>query len=277
MKTIFLVFAGMADIPRESHGEATPLSVADMPSMAELAAASTVTHYDPFNKGYELSPLNAMLSLFGYDFEKGIPLENHLKDFGFSENFNPSIFSHGALTIPFFSGHGATVTTSLIARGIGRLASLYPVDIYQPGNNNMQIADTIASETLAQIKVNEFVFAYVDFAYWASLNGDFDAKREAIELIDSNIITPIADFVWHAKEKMNLAVSAGFIASSHKRQIEPGRVPALIYYNDFNHYNHISSFNENLVKFDGSIPFEKPSDLIRHLALFIPPEEELPF
>ena len=276
MKTILIVIGGMADIPDRELGGKTPMMVADMPSLKALSEGGMTGLYLPVEKGFPVSVQTTLLSMFGYDLRKGIPSSDDLISLALEEKPQAHVsMKTNGLIIPFFSGHGVTITSSLVARGIGKLSFLEPTDLYTIGSEEREIANTIAAETISKIGSNEFVFVYIDSPYKAAKAGEPELKQESLEIIDSHILSPVADFVWHAKEQMNLAITSGFISSWRTRSIMAGKVPAVIYFNDDIRY-HKGVFNE-LEICKEELNFKKPYDLMRFLSLFMPPEPQLQF
>lgn len=102
--------------------------------------------------------------------------------------------------------------------------------------------------------------------------GDLRGKIEAIEKIDRDVITPIADYVWNAKEQMNMVVVSECITSWRSRDNVRGEVPAVVYFNDDVPYD-TKSFDEQSVV-DGPLNTPLPGDLIRKLVTFEPFIEE---
>lgn len=271
MKTIFIVIGGLADIPDPEHDGQTPLMAASTPSLDALAKCGCCGAILPLGNEVPVTPENAILSLLGYDFSRGIVPLSTLSKFGAGMSFpqnNLRLF-----VVPKFSGHGVVVSDIDSVRGAAMMAMLKPlfpmgegIDISE-GNPTGSLADK-AMLAIKAIDFFDFVLIYVDGPDRAAMQGDVMAKIEAIEAIDKDLITPVADFVWNAKLQMNLVVTGDLISSWKTRDRRHGDVPAVVYFNDDLPYD-MDRFDEITAK-DGPLNAPLPGDLIRLLVSFEP-------
>lgn len=230
MKTILIILGGAADrISLSPNGE-TPLAAAVTPSLDALAQISDIGYVRTVPYYLSMTAKNAVFNILGYDQRRGDITETELMELGFNADFpsGPLPF----FNIPYFSGHGSMITTSPLIRGIARLASLTPVDIYSPGASDEDIYDVMASEAIRLSEKQEFVGIYVDEPAQAARLKNYEAKIKAIEAIDSHLISPIADYVWRAGEPMVLAIIPDMAVSCYTGAPVEGKVPAMLYNNE---------------------------------------------
>lgn len=258
-----IVAGGMADVPGL---EPTPMMQADIPSMSQLAGDGYFTTYRPVEEDFETTPESALLSLMGYDLHKGIPKIEELASIGVGRGpLYPEDGNINPIIIPSFSGHGTLISPSPAALGIGLISQLNAMPIIL--TNHKQMAKEMVDAALTRIKQDEFVMIYVHWPAEAALRGDEEGKKAAIELIDHDIIGPLADYTWNAREIMNLAVTSGFATSWDQQRVIPDEVPVIVYFNDSNNQTAIPiSFNE-LDALRGTFSLPKPQSLMRYLAM----------
>lgn len=275
MKTILIVISGMGDLPDPVTLRETPLSVAEIPSLDLLARRGELTAIPSVPISGQVSHKNALLSILGYDLQRGEPTTEELMEFGLN---NSSLLTDYPSLCPFiipgFSGHGVCITTSAWVRGVAKSAFLRPLDIYSPGSSDGEILQTVSRLTTQAVPSHEFVFIYVDTPLRATLRGDYDAKVKALETIDRYLITPIADYVWKSDLFINLAITTDLITPWHTRIPSLVSVPAVVYFNNHDwEGNPDQSFTEvEAMLMDRSML--APSDLIRFLSNFSVSEEE---
>lgn len=268
MKTIFIIVSGIADIPYEETCGKTPLMLADTPSLDALAKCGCCGSILTLPEVVELSSHNAILSMLGYDLGKEMPSAESLEKFGKSALMTPESGAPGFFIIPKFSGHGVVISARPAVKGIGKMALLHPLDIITDTNGGESTLRQMADAAINAIEKEEFVFLHVECAAAMSRKGDLRGKIEAIEKIDRDIITPIADYVWNAKEQMNMVLTTDCITSWKTRKNERGEVPAVVYFNDDLPYN-TDRFDEQSVE-EGPLNAPLPGDLIRKLITFEP-------
>lgn len=275
MKTILIVIAGMADLPDPNTLRDTPLTVSNTPSLDTLARRGELTSFLSISDTHQISHKNALLSILGYDLDKGEPSTDELMEYGLDNSVPLTAFSTlRPFIIPGFSGHGVSVTTSAWVRGISKCAFLKPMDIYSPGASEPEILETIASVATDAIKSNEFVFIYVDSPLKASLKGDYDAKVKSLNIIDRHLIAPIADFAWHSELMINLAVTTDLITPWHLQCPSLISVPVALY---FNNHDIDGDPNRKFTEVEAMLMekhLNSPSDLIRYLSNFSVVDEE---
>lgn len=278
MKTILVIIAGMADIPDAVTLRDTPLTVARIPALDMLARRGEATVCPSIRKGAPVSHKNSLVALLGYDVEKGEFSSEELMEFGLN---NASVLtdykSLRPFIIPGFSGHGVCITTSAWVRGLAKCALLSPLDIYSPGSSDAEIFETISQLATDSIVENEFVLIYVDSSLKASLRRDFEAKVEALEVIDRHLIAPIADFVWKSDLMIQLAITTDLTTPWHTGRPVDISVPVILYFNNLDSEGdpdvHFTETESMLMHRH----FTHPSDLIRYLSNFsISEEEETP-
>lgn len=266
-----IIIGGLADIPEPALDDRTPLMIADTPALDALANCGCCGLIPGVDEYTELSQASAILSLLGHDMSRGIPDYKTLSDFGHGRPFDMDDLRF--FVIPKFSGHGVTVTDSDLARGIGMMALLRPVFTVDPSalQASTNPCGTLTDKAKAAITASEsfdFVVVYVDSPLQASLAGDPDAKADAIERIDKELIAPVADYVWNAKEQMNLVVCSDAIASWRNRDIVRGDIPAVVYFNDDLPYD-TKRFDEVSVA-EGPLSAPGQGDLMKMLISFEP-------
>lgn len=282
MKTILIVIAGMADLPDPVSTKDTPLTAAHIPALDTLAQRGDVWAIPSFDDTHEISHKNALLSILGYDLERGEPSTEELMEYGLDKGASISDFSTlRPFIIPGFSGHGVAVTASAWVRGVAKCTLLRPLDIYAPGSSDTEILETIASQAILALPTNEFVFVYVDYPLKASLKGDYQAKVKALEIIDRHLVAPVADFVWKSDLMINLAITTDLVTPWHRRRPAKLSVPAIFY---FNNHDWEGDLNQNFTEVNTMLldhQMKDPSDLIRYLSNFDVKEDEhsedLPF
>lgn len=271
MKTIFIVVGGLADIPDPDNGGQTPLMAASTPSLDALAKCGCCGLIQTLPENVEPSPENSLLALLGYDFSRGAVPMSTLAKFGAGIAFPQN--SLRLFVVPKFSGHGVVVSDVDSVRGAAMMAMIKPLF---PMGENVEITEGTPTGSLADkamlaikaIEIFDFVLVYVDSPDRAAMRGDAMAKIEAIEAIDKELITPVADYVWNAKMQMNLVVTGDHISSWKDRRRLPGEVPAVVYFNDDLPYE-TERFNEESVA-EGPLNAPLPGDLIRLLVSFEP-------
>lgn len=267
MKTFFVVVSGIADIPDPELEGKTPLMVADTPALDALAKCGMCGSVLPLPENVPLSQENSLLSILGYDTSKRMPSKEELEIAG---SCRGKWDAPGYFVLPRFSGHGVVVSYHPYVRGIGKMALLRPVDIAGEKDGSGTSFRQIRDAAVQAMEDNEFVLVHVESAASMSRKGDCRGKIEAIERIDREIISPIADYVWNAKEQMNMVVVGDCISSWRMRKNLRGEVPAIVYFNDDLPYD-TNSFDENSVK-DGPLNTPLPGDLIKKLISFEPVE-----
>lgn len=272
MKTILIIIGGIAEIPPLSPMERTALKAANTPSLDLLAEGGALGCMKTGFGKKQFNDATALLSIFGYDERRGIPSHDLLREFGLDNSIDSSYTEINYMVIPGFSGHGSVITTSPIARAVGKMAFLSPVDIYSPGGIESEMLEEMARQAVVRIKNEEFVFVYVNTPHSASIKGDYEGKKRAIEMIDRHLITPVADYVWRTDEFMNLAVTSDHISSCVNRNIENGMVPAVVYFNDHTEYK-ARGFDEQSAM-NGELELKDPSDLMKFLNTFSPKFDE---
>ena len=275
MKTILIVIAGLADLPDPITLRDTPLVLADTPAMDMLARRGDLTAFPSMDDLHEVSHKNALLSILGYDINRGEPSAEELMEYGLNQNATITDYtSLRPFIIPGFSGHGVCVTTSAWVRGVAKCALIKPIDIYSPGSSDSDVLDTVSKLATDAIDKNEFVLVYVDSPLKASLRGDFDGKVAALDIIDRHIVAPIADYVWKSDLMINLALTTDLVTPWHRRRPTKMRVPVILYFNNHDwDGDPAQSFTEvQSMLTQGSL--NNPSDLIRYLYNFNVTEEE---
>ena len=275
MKTILIVIAGMADLPDPLSLKDTPMVTAHIPALDMLARRGEMTAFPTISENHEISYKNALLSILGYDLDRGTPRLEDLMEFGLDNSIPMTRFQDmHPFVIPGFSGHGACITTSAWVRGVAKAALLKPVDIYSPGSSDAEILETMAKLANESLIGNEFVLVYVDSPLRASLKGDYDAKVKALETIDRHLITPIADFVWKSDLFINLAVTTDLVTPWHRKRPAKMGVPLILY---FNNYDWEGDPEQSFTEVQAMLTernLHSPSDLIRYLIHFSSSEEE---
>lgn len=275
MKTILIVIAGLADLPDPITLRDTPLVLADTPAMDMLARRGDLTAFPSMDDFHEASHKNALLSILGYDIDRGEPSAEELMEYGLNQHAPITDYtSLRPFIIPGFSGHGVCVTTSAWVRGVAKCALIKPIDIYSPGSSDSDVLDTVSKLATDAIDKNEFVLVYVDSPLKASLKGDFDGKVAALDIIDRHIVAPIADYVWKSDLMINLALTTDLVTPWHRRRPTKMRVPVILYFNNHDwDGDPAQSFTEvQSMLTQGSL--NNPSDLIRYLYNFNVTEEE---
>ncbi|MCH5224646.1 MAG: hypothetical protein J1D77_01555 [Muribaculaceae bacterium] len=279
MKTILIVIAGMADVPDPLTGQETPLVATHVPALDLLARRGELTAIPPLSEGEPVSHVNALLSLLGYDLARGIPNVEQLMEFGLDNSSRISDFdSLRPFVIPGFSGHGVCVTPSAWVRGAAKCALLKPLDIYSPGAADTDLLNAMAQLTCSAIAnpLCEFVLVYYDSPLRAALKGNFEAKKQALELIDRHLISTVADFVWKSELFINMAVTTDLVTPWHRRRPILMPVPLALYYNNLDQEGDPElNFNEVTAMLSPR-NFNSPDSLIRYLINFNVSEEELP-
>lgn len=274
MKTILILVGGMADLPDPLLDNKTPLMLADTPSLDVIAKNGIAGTFSPLAPGKALSVKNSLMSVLGFDLNKNLPSEGALMEFGMERDMAPTSPNLPFMVLPGFSGHGVSVTSSPLARGISKLLLLNPVDIYVPGNTEEHILDIYSRLTISAISRREFVLIYIDTPRKAALAGDYEAKIRSLSLIDRLLISPVADYMWHSREFINLAVVSPTLTSWRRRKDVAGEVPAVVYFNDAEIGGN-KDFNENLNPLSDFLDSD-PGALIRFLCNFSPENNPFP-
>lgn len=271
MKTIFIVIGGMADRPDETLQGETPLMMAATPSLDALAKCGCSGMIQTVPDGIAVTTENAILSLLGYDFSRGVPKRETLHGIGAGVPVNAKDIRY--FVVPKFSGYGLIASDDDVVRGLGIMALLRPLF---PSGDKAHITESHPCGSLADkaqlatrgIEMFDFVMIYVNEAEIASLSCDLHGKIDALEKIDRELITPVADYVWNAKFQMNLVVTGDHITSWKTGRHERGDVPAVVYFNDDLPYD-TEAFDE-VSMCDGPLNAPLPGDLIRKLISFEP-------
>ena len=275
MKTILIVIAGMADLPDPITLKETPMSVAHIPSLDMLARRGEMTSFPSIAEGHEISYKNSLLSLLGYDLDRGAASLEEWMEFGLDNSIPLTRFPDiHPFIIPGFSGHGVCVTTSAWVRGVAKAALIKPIDIYSPGSSDAEILETMAKLACESLVNNEFVLVYVDSPLKASLKGEYEAKVKSLETIDRHLITPIGDFVWKSDLFINLAVTTDLVTPWHRRRPTKISVPVILY---FNNYDWEGDPEQSFTEVEAMLTernLNSPSDLMRYLVHFSVSEEE---
>lgn len=274
MKTIFIIVSGVADYPDVELDGKTPLMLARTPSLDALARCGCCGNMKVLPDEVPFSRTGALLSLLGYDMRKQLPDEREIAAFGLSSSAVSPDPGPGYFVIPKFSGHGVVISSQPVVRGIGKMMLLKTIDLIIGENDVGKALRAKADAAVKAIGEHEFVLLQVESAAAMARRGDIKGKIEAIERIDSDIITPVADYVWNAKEQMNMVVACDCITSWRTRRNERGDVPAVVYFNDDLPYD-TPAFDE-LTAADGPLNTPLPGDLIRKLITFEPVIDETP-
>lgn len=265
----------MADLPDPLTLRETPLVVSHIPSLDTLASRGELSSFPTISDSHEISHKNALLSILGYDLDRGEPSTEELMEYGLDNSVSLAGFSTlRPFILPGFSGHGVCVTTSAWVRGVAKCSMLKPVDIYSPGSSDAEILETMAELTNKAINENEFVFVYVDSPLKASLHGNYESKVTSLETIDRHLVTPIADFVWKSELMINLAITTDLVTPWHRKRPAKIGVPVVTYFNNHDwdgdpnlHFTEVESMMKpHILQF--------PSDLIRYLINFSVFEDE---
>lgn len=255
-----IIISGMSDLPDAALSDRTPLMAAKVPMLDELARCGCCGTVMTVPEGINPGVSAAVLSLLGYDFSRGVPGEAELAAAGIGV---PGTSLSRFFVVPTFSGHGAVVSENPVVRGIGRMAFLKSVNVEQLPDDFAQTLANQAEAALDAIRTNEFVLVFIDQPRLMSLKGDVDGKILALEYIDRYLIATVADYVWGAKEQMNLVVTTDCISSWRLRENVAGDVPAVVYFNDDLPYD-TDSFDE-LSVMDGPLDVPCEGELIRKL------------
>ena len=271
----------MADLPDPLTLKDTPLTSARIPALDMLARRGEITTIPTIGEGHEISYMNAMLSILGYDLDRGQPSLEELMEYGLDNSIPLTEYSTlRPFIIPGFSGHGVSVTTSAWARGASKCALIEPLDIYSPGSSDSEILEAMAKLTVESVAANEFVFVYIDSPLKASLRGEYKNKIKILETIDRHLIAPIADFVWKSDLFINLAITTDLVTPWHRKRPAQMGVPLILY---FNNHDREGDPEQGFTEVQAMLSpknFLYPSDLIRYLTNFSISEEEenkLPF
>lgn len=274
MKTILIVIAGMADLPDPLSLRETPLVVASIPALDTLSRRGELSSFPTIWGDHEISHKNALLSILGYDLDKGDPSAEELMEFGLDHSSPISKYeSLRPIIIPGFSGHGVCVTTSAWVRGVAKCALLKPLDIYSPGSSDAEILETMAKLAIDSVRDNEFVLIYVDSPLKASLRGNYDAKVNSLGTIDRHLVTPIADYVWKSDLLINMAITTDLVTPWHRRRPAQISVPVILYFNNHDWEGDPAQSFSEVEAMLNQRNFNYPSDLIRYLCNFNIEEE----
>ena len=233
MKTVMIVIAGMADLPDPLTLKDTPLTEATIPALDTLAMRGEITSFSTIDDNHEISHKNSLLTLLGYDLDRGEPSLEELMEFGLDNSAVLTQYSTlRPFIIPGFSSHGVCITTSSWVRGIAKSTFLKPLDIYSPGSSDAEILETISKLAIESIPDNEFVFIYVDMPLKASLRGDYEGKIRALESIDRHLVAPIADYIWKSELFINMVITTDLVTPWHRRRPAMMGIPVILYYNN---------------------------------------------
>lgn len=269
MKSILIVIAGMADLPDPLTLRDTPLTTATIPALDMLARRGELTTIPALGESFNINHNNALLSLLGYDLDRGEPSIEELMEFGLDNSADLSSYpTLKPFIIPGFSGHGVCITTSAWVRGVAKCAFLKPSDIYSPGSSDAEILETEAKLAVRAIQDNEFVLVYVDLPLKASLRGNYQKKIEALELIDRHLITPIADFVWKSDLLINMAVTTDLVTPWHRRRPSLLSIPVILYFNNDDSEGDPQEGFSEVQSMLSPRTFFTPDDLIKYLISF---------
>ena len=254
----------MADDPSACPEEESPLMIGNFSALPILAWRSLGASLNTVPAYLNVSQKNALLNLLGYDARRGDVTETELMELGMGAPFSPEM---PRFIIPTFSGHGSVVTFSPLMRGIGRMAFLNTPDLYAPGASLEDMLTMLVKFAITLAEKDELVVVYTDAPAKASISRDYNAKVKVLELIDRLLLNPMADYVWHSKEKMLLAITSDIIMSSHTGKPVKGPVPTLVYYNDKEFRGIPYSYHESC----GGMPVFSPypgNVLIEELCFF---------
>ena len=275
MKTILIIIAGMADLPDPLTLKETPLVMGHIPSLDILARRGEMTSFPTIAERHEISHKNALLSVLGYDLERGEPSVEELMEFGLDNSLPLTQYSSlRPFVLPGFSGHGVCVTTSAWVRGVAKCAFLKPIDIYSPGSSDAEILEAVAKLACDALPKNEFVLVYVDTTLKVSLRGDYEGKIKALEQIDRHLITPIADYVWKSDLMINMAVTTDLVTPWHRRRPTKMSVPLILYFNNHDWDGDPEQSFTEVQAMLNERNLNSPSDLMRYLCNFNVSEEE---
>ncbi|MCH5233863.1 MAG: hypothetical protein J1E16_01095 [Muribaculaceae bacterium] len=275
MKTILIIIAGMADLPDPLTLKETPLVMGHIPSLDILARRGEMTSFPTITEPHEISHKNALLSVLGYDLDRGEPSVEELMEFGLDNSLPLTQYSSLCpFVLPGFSGHGVCVTTSAWVRGVAKCAFLKPIDIYSPGSSDAEILEAVAKLACDALPNNEFVLVYVDSPLKVSLRGDYEGKIKALEQIDRHLITPIADYVWKSDLMINMAVTTDLVTPWHRRRPTKMSVPLILYFNNHDWDGDPEQSFTEVQAMLNERNLNSPSDLMRYLCNFNVSEEE---
>lgn len=268
MKTILVIISGLADVPdRSLHGK-TPLMLAHTPALDALARCGCAGSMRVCPDGVAPTRNNAILSLLGYDFSHGVPDNSSLASFGKSSFRSPEEFGLRCHVIPRFSGHGVIISNHAEVIGIGKLAMLRAEDDVDDGSERGSMLRRLAEKALSAIEREELVVVHVESAASMSRRHDPEGKQRAIEEIDRDVIAPLADYVWNAREQMNMVVVSDNVFPWRSGYPVEGDVPAVLYFNDDPPCDS-ERFDEVSLA-EGPLNVPLPGDLLKLLISFEP-------
>ena len=268
MKTVIVIISGLADLPDRSLTGKTPLMLAHTPALDALAKCGCAGSLRVCPDGVAPTRNNAILSLLGYDFSKGTPATEALASFGRSSSPAPEEFGLRCHVIPKFSGHGVMISNHPEVRGIGKMAMLRAIEGGHVAEKKGSDLCSLSDKVLAAVKDNELVVVHVESAAAMSRRHDPEGKQSVIEEIDHHIIAPIADYVWHAPEQMNMVVVSDNVFPWRVGYPIEGDVPAVVYFNDDLPYD-TDRFDEETLA-EGPLNAPLPGDLLKLLISFEP-------
>lgn len=268
MKTVIVIISGLADVPDRSLQGKTPLMLAHTPALDALAKCGCAGSLRVCPDGVAPTRNNAILSLLGYDFSKGVPEAVSLASFGKSASPVPEEFGLRCHVIPKFSGHGVVISNHPEVRGIGKMAMLSAEEGGHSRGDGDSGLYSLAEKALAALDRNELVVVHVESAAAMSRRHDPDGKQRAIEEIDRDIVAPIADYVWNAREQMNMVVLSDNVLPWRTGQPVEKDVPAVVYFNDDLPYD-TDRFDEEVLA-EGPLNAPLPGDLLKLLISFEP-------
>src|SRR5436305_852713 len=122
---------------------------------------------------------------------------------------------------------GAVVAGIDLVRGLARLAGLQPVEA--PGATGYLDTDYQAKARAALAALHRYDFAavHVEAPNEAALDGDYEAKVDAIERIDERLLGTILDRMGRLDD-FRILLLTDHVTSCAQRRALPGRVPFLL-------------------------------------------------
>lgn len=127
--------------------------------------------------------------------------------------------------------NGGVISAVDLIRGLGRYAGLENI----PVEGITGLADTNfsgkARAAIAALKAGmDFVFLHIEACDEAGHDGDLPLKIKAIESIDSQVVTPIMEFVRHSDEPVAVALLPDHFTPVGSRIHEGDPVPVAVWY-----------------------------------------------
>ena len=151
----------------------------------------------------------------------------------------------------FYSLHGkkgAIISAVDLLKGIGIASGMNVLEVEGATGNLDTNFDGKASTAIKALNENDFIYIHVEAPDECGHQGNYNAKRKAIEIIDQKIVKPIFETLKNRKEPFAIAILPDHATPIALKTHVSDAVPYLIFDSEKNTSSGVSTFNEHTAK-----------------------------